>query len=96
MVGSCRDRLRRSTSAIGRAVTSARTCSNPTGEPRVALRFLLDTDIVSFHSQESSRPLQPLDLMIAAHALTAGVTPLTNNTPEFTRVPGLRCKDWTR
>lgn len=134
----------------------------------MALRFLLDTNIVSFHIRESSRPLQrrlkripasqvglsvvtemeiryglarnptlriaplveqfldgitilpltsdvarvyaavraaldvqgapigPLDLMIAAHALTAGVTLITNNTPEFIRVPGLRCKDWTR
>jgi tRNA(fMet)-specific endonuclease VapC len=133
----------------------------------VALRYLLDTNIVSFHIRESSRPLQrrlkripashvglsvvtemeirygiarnptlriaplveqfldsiailpltsdvakmyatvraaldmqgtpigPLDLMIAAHALTAGVTLITNNIAEFSRVPGLRCRDWT-
>lgn len=40
-------------------------------------------------------PIGPLDLMIAAHALAARRTLVTNNTSEFKRVPGLRCVDWS-
>lgn len=35
------------------------------------------------------------DLMIAAIALTHGLTLVTNNSDEFQRVPGLRVEDWT-
>ena len=41
-------------------------------------------------------PIGPMDLMIAAHALSIGATLITNDTREFRRVPGLRCEDWTR
>ena len=35
------------------------------------------------------------DLMIAAIALTHDLTVVTNNTGEFSRVPGLRVEDWS-
>ncbi len=38
--------------------------------------------------------LQPLDLLIAAHALEAGVT-LVSNDAAFRHVPGLVMEDWT-
>jgi tRNA(fMet)-specific endonuclease VapC len=34
------------------------------------------------------------DLWIAAHALAAGLTLVTNNESEFSRVPRLRIKNW--
>ncbi len=34
------------------------------------------------------------DLWIAAHALTLGLTVITNNTDEFGRVPGLTVENW--
>lgn len=34
------------------------------------------------------------DLLIAAHALTLGLTLVTNNVHEFRRVPGLRLENW--
>jgi tRNA(fMet)-specific endonuclease VapC len=34
------------------------------------------------------------DLWIAAHALAAGMTLVTNNEREFLRVPGLRMENW--
>jgi tRNA(fMet)-specific endonuclease VapC len=37
-------------------------------------------------------PIGPYDVQIAAHAL--GVRPVTNNTREFARVPGLRLENW--
>lgn len=39
-------------------------------------------------------PIGPLDTMIAAHALAAGLTLVTNNVGEFRRVAGLTVEDW--
>ena len=38
----------------------------------------------------------PLDMLIAAHAITLGATLVTNNTREFKRVKGLSIEDWTK
>lgn len=35
-----------------------------------------------------------MDLLIAAHARSLGVTLVTNNEREFKRVPGLRVENW--
>ena len=40
-------------------------------------------------------PIGPLDTMIAAHSLCLGIPLVTNNTGEFSRVPGLQLEDWT-
>lgn len=34
------------------------------------------------------------DMLIAGHARSRGLTVVTNNLREFTRVDGLRCEDW--
>ena len=44
--------------------------------------------------ESSGRPIGPLDTLIAAHALSLGVTLVTNNTREFNRVPDLRIENW--
>jgi len=36
----------------------------------------------------------PNDLLIAAHARAAGLTVVTGNEQEFSRVPGLRVENW--
>jgi tRNA(fMet)-specific endonuclease VapC len=36
----------------------------------------------------------PLDLLIAGTAVSRGAALVTNNTAEFSRVPGLRVLDW--
>lgn len=46
--------------------------------------------------ESKGTPIGPLDMLIAAHALSLGSTLVTNNTKEFTRVPGLPLKDWSR
>lgn len=35
-----------------------------------------------------------MDLLIASHAKTLGVTVVTNDTREFGRVPGLKVQNW--
>jgi tRNA(fMet)-specific endonuclease VapC len=39
-------------------------------------------------------PIGPIDTLIAAIALTHGVTLVTHNLAEFSRVPGLKIEDW--
>jgi tRNA(fMet)-specific endonuclease VapC len=40
-------------------------------------------------------PIGPNDLLIASIAIANGRTLVTNNTSEFSRVPGLKLEDWT-
>jgi tRNA(fMet)-specific endonuclease VapC len=41
-------------------------------------------------------PIGPYDLLIAGQALQRGLTVVTANTSEFSRVSGLGWVDWTR
>lgn len=40
-------------------------------------------------------PIGPYDAMIAGHTRSRGLVLVTNNTREFSRVPGLPLDDWT-
>jgi tRNA(fMet)-specific endonuclease VapC len=44
--------------------------------------------------ERAGMPIGPLDLMIAAHALSLNVTLVTHNIREFERVAGLRVETW--
>jgi tRNA(fMet)-specific endonuclease VapC len=44
--------------------------------------------------EHAGTPIGPLDSLIAAHALAAGLTLVTNNEREFHRVAGLRIENW--
>jgi tRNA(fMet)-specific endonuclease VapC len=44
--------------------------------------------------EQKGSTIGPLDLLIAAMALSRGATLATHNTAEFSRVPGLRVTDW--
>lgn len=44
--------------------------------------------------ERQGRPLGPLDMLIAAHALCLGLTLVTNNVGEFDRVQGLAVENW--
>lgn len=46
------------------------------------------------HLERSGTPIGPNDMLIAAHALTYGLTLVTANTHEFSRVPGLMLENW--
>ena len=41
-------------------------------------------------------PIRGMDLMIAAHAVAAGATLVSNNLKEFRRVSGLKTENWAR
>jgi len=77
---------------------------------RVALQhFLAPLEIAPFdaaaaqcygeiraHLERRGTPIGPNDLFIAAHAISTGATLVTNNTSEFSRVPGLSVENWTK
>lgn len=44
--------------------------------------------------EAAGTPIGPLDTQIAAHALALGVTLVSNNLREFSRIPGLRFENW--
>jgi len=44
--------------------------------------------------EKKGLPIGPFDLLIAAHALSLGLTLVTANVREFARVPGLRVENW--
>ena len=44
--------------------------------------------------EKKGTPIGSLDTMIGAHAVALGVTLVTNNTREFSRVKGLTVVDW--
>ncbi len=44
--------------------------------------------------EAAGTPIGSSDLWIAAHALAQNLTVVTNNTSEFSRVPGLKVENW--
>ncbi len=44
--------------------------------------------------EKEGKTIGPLDMLIAAHALSLGMTLVTNNTKEFSRVRGLETVNW--
>jgi len=70
--------------------------------------FLAPLEVVEFDAQAAEQygriradlekrglPIGPLDTLIATHAQSLGLTLVTNNLSEFTRVSGLVVEDWT-
>jgi tRNA(fMet)-specific endonuclease VapC len=45
--------------------------------------------------EQQGQIIGPLDLLIAAHALSLDATVVTNNLSHFRRVPDLRVEDWS-
>lgn len=78
------------------------------GQNRIALNlFCAPMEILPFDDAAASaygriradlerrgQLIGPMDLLIAAHALSAGVILVTNNEREFRRVKGLRVENW--
>jgi tRNA(fMet)-specific endonuclease VapC len=46
--------------------------------------------------ENAGTPIGPLGTMIAAHALSLGLTVVTSNEREFRRVSGLRVQNWAK
>lgn len=70
--------------------------------------FIIPLDIASFDEEgalaygdirtnleKAGTPIGSMDMLIAAHAMSLGVTLVTNNTREFSRITSLDVVDWT-
>ena len=44
--------------------------------------------------EKKGMPIGPYDLQIASQALSRGITLITHNVGEFSRVPNLKIEDW--
>ena len=72
--------------------------------------FLLPLTILPFHGkrlvtcygeirvslESKGKTIGPLDMLIAAHALSLDLTIISNNIKEFERIPNLKCENWIR
>jgi len=45
--------------------------------------------------EKTGRVIGSMDMLIAAHAISQGLTLVTNNTNEFERIDSLRLENWT-
>jgi tRNA(fMet)-specific endonuclease VapC len=72
-------------------------------------KFLILFEILSFDEtaaeayghlraqlEKSAQPIGPLDLLIAAHALSRKLALVTNNEKEFKRIQGLKVENWSK
>ncbi|MGD8769016.1 MAG: type II toxin-antitoxin system VapC family toxin [Desulfobacterales bacterium] len=48
------------------------------------------------HLEKQGTPIGSLDMLIAAHALSADCTLVTNNEKEFIRIPKLKIENWVK
>ena len=71
----------------------------------LASASILSWDVAAAHAyadiryslQRSGQPIGKLDMMIAAHALSADLTLVSNNTRHYERLaPPLRLENWTQ
>ncbi len=46
------------------------------------------------HLEKKGKSIGAMDMLIAAHARSLGLTLVTNNAKEFRRVPGLSVENW--
>ena len=77
---------------------------------KIALaEFILPIEVMSYdelaatqygkvraYLEKKGQTLGALDMLIAAHALSASLALVTNNVREFARVPGLKIENWTK
>lgn len=72
-------------------------------------QFLIPLEIIDFdykatieyglirtELEKKGTPIGPLDTLIGAHALSLGLTIVTNNKKEFERIEGLKIENWTK
>lgn len=51
---------------------------------------------IRFQLEKRGQPIGPLDLLIAAHALSHNLILATNNDKEFKRIKKLKVENWTK
>ncbi|MFP4429919.1 MAG: type II toxin-antitoxin system VapC family toxin [Spirochaetaceae bacterium] len=86
----------------------AEKSSNPGKNLSALENFIAPLEVLEYGEQEAEEygqirsylekrgePIGSMDMLIAAHARSIGVTLVTNNSREFKKVPGLPIETWT-
>lgn len=81
--------------------------SKPSENEAALLRFILPLNVMPFDSEAATKygeireglqkrgmPIGPMDMLIAAHALSENMILVTNNIREFERVNELKTENW--
>ena len=81
--------------------------AHPEKNAAALLQFLAILDVLPFddlaaveygricaYLQKRGTPIGTMDMLIAGHARSEGLTLVTNNVREFARVPALRVENW--
>ncbi len=103
------DRLAVSAITVSELAYAAQRSTEPSSNRRAVEQFLALTPVLPFaataaeHAGElraqlaaaGGMPIGGYDVLIAGHARSAGLAIVTNNTREFSRVPGLEVVDWS-
>ena len=100
-------RLHVSAMTVGELYTWALRSQAPPKRLRILVDFLKDVTVLEVTTEvaqkfgeiragllDAGRSAPQIDLMIAATALTHGLTLVTHNTQDFLHVPGLTIIDW--
>ncbi|CAB1064368.1 VapC toxin protein [Olavius sp. associated proteobacterium Delta 1] len=83
-------------------------CENKNTNQAALDEFLLPLTIIPFQGkrlvtcygeirtalESKGQTIGPLDMLIAAHALSLDLTIISNNIKEFSRIPNLKCENW--
>jgi tRNA(fMet)-specific endonuclease VapC len=51
---------------------------------------------IRYELEKTGKPIGPLDLLIAAHAVSRNLTVVTNNDKEFKRIKKLKVENWAK
>lgn len=95
-----------STITVAELRVGNRTSTDPLEDDRKLDLFLSALDVAPFDAAVADRygrmmrdlalKRTSFDRLIAAHALSLGLTLVTSNTSDFADVPGLRIENWTQ
>ena len=96
-----------STITLGELEHGVAASAYPERNALALLKFMVIADCLPFSQQAAAEygrikadlqkkgtPIGTMDMLIAAHAKSLGLTLVTNNTREFGRVEGLSIEDW--
>ena len=86
-----------------------RKSANPDKNLMALNQFIIPLEVIDFDYkatieyglirsklEKKGTPIGPLDTLIGAHALSLGLTIVTNNKKEFERIEGLKIENWTK
>lgn len=109
LVGLAPQRLHLSTLVLAELETGAEKSRDPAARHADIAELTAGMSVVPFEADDAiayariraalehkGNPIGPMDMLIAAQAVTRGLILVTDNLREFRRVPGLVCENWLR